>query len=190
MQIGPSPCEWVAFMASADSDFCLQRVQRFDEGRAGDAAFGDYSGDVAGGGDVEGGVGGVYWRGQIDAGHVRDFFGAALLDGNLIAGVNGEIERGDRGGDVERNVVFFGQDGDAVGADFVGGVAVGGDAVGANYDGAYVSGAQEVADHVVGDQGQRDLVLMQFPCGEAGALQVGAGLRHQNFERGAVLDGN
>ena len=64
----------------------MQLGERILKWRAGDAALGDYGGDVAGGGDVEGGVGGVYWRGDIDASNVGDFFGAALLDGDFVAG--------------------------------------------------------------------------------------------------------
>ena len=46
-----------------------------------------------------------------------------------------EVEGGPGGGDVEGDVVLFGEDGDAVGADLVGDVSVGGDAVGADDDG-------------------------------------------------------
>ena len=52
--------------------------------------------------------------------------------------------------------MFLGQNGDLVGADFVGGVAVGGDAVRAGDHGAYVAGLENVADHVVGDEREGD----------------------------------
>ena len=113
-------------------------------GGLGYAALAEDCGDVAGGSYVEGGVGGGDVGGDSNALDVGDFGGAALLDRDLVAAGDGQIESGDRRGDVEGNVVFFGQDGDLVGADFVGGVAVGGDAVGSGDDGADVSGFEEV----------------------------------------------
>src|ERR1700754_2460865 len=68
-------------------------------------------------------------RGRLSAETMGDFGGGALFDGNLVAGGEGEIEGGGGGGHVERDAVGVGEDGDAVGADFVGGVAVGGDPV-------------------------------------------------------------
>src|SRR5580700_4930208 len=98
--------------------------QGWGEGCVRDAVFRDDGGDVALGGYVEGDVGGA------------DVWG----DGDLGAGGEREIDGGDGGGDVERDVIFFGQDSDAVRADFVGGVTVGGDAVGADYDGPDAAG--------------------------------------------------
>ena len=66
---------------------------------------------------------------------VGDLVGVALLDRDVGAVGDGEVDGGERGGDVEGDVVRACQDGDAVGADLVGGVAVGGDAVGADDDG-------------------------------------------------------
>src|SRR5580698_11324910 len=142
----------------------------FGVGRFGYAAFGDDGGDVAIGGDVEGGVRGVdVWR-DVDAGDVRDFVGRALFDGNRVAGGEREIESGDGSGDVEGDIIFAREHGDAVGADFVRGVSIGGDAIGANDDGSDAAGAKEVADHVVCDERERNAVLMKIPSGEARAL--------------------
>src|SRR2546429_1254544 len=103
-----------------------------------------------------------------------DFGGGALFDGNVVAVGDGEIEGGNRRGDVKGDVVLLGKNSHLVGADFVGGVAVGGDAVGAGDDGPNFSRFQKVADHVVGDERERDAAFVEFPGGEAGALEVRA----------------
>ena len=54
----------------------------------------------------------------------------------MVTAGDGEIERRDGRSDVKGNVVFLGEDGDLVRADFVGGIAVGGDAIGSGDDGA------------------------------------------------------
>src|SRR5258708_24380743 len=126
------------------------------ERRTGDAAFSEDGGEVAGGGDVEGGVRGVNVRSNADALEMRDFGGGTLLDGNVISVREGEIERGDWRGDIEGHVVLFGEHGNLVGTDFVGGVAVGGDAVGAREDGAGFSGLQGVAHPGLGVKCERD----------------------------------
>src|SRR5882762_2852407 len=126
-----------------------QGAEGLGVGGVGYAAFGEDGVDVAGGGYVKGGVGGVDVGGDSNALEVGYFGGGALFYGDVVAIRDGQIEGRNWGGDVEGYIVFFGQDGDLVGADFVGGVAVGGDAIGAGYDGANFSGLQEVAHHVV-----------------------------------------
>src|SRR5581483_9623102 len=117
------------------------------------------------------------------SGKVRDLAGRALLDGNFAAigcvNVNGR----EWGSHVERDAVFFGEHGNGVGADLVGNVAIGGNAVGADYDRADFSLLHDRSRHVVGDDGGGNAILHQFPGGEAGALQEGAGLvgEHLNF---------
>ncbi len=119
--------------------------------------------------------------------------------GILLAGRERQIERRDRSGDVERHIVLLGQHRDRVGADLVRDIAVGRDAVRAHHHAADSAGVQEVAGHVVGDQRGRDVVVLQFPNGEARALQKRAGLvgedvdlfagcdrRADHAERGAV----
>ena len=63
--------------------------------------------------------------------------------------------------------MFFGQDGDRVGADFVGHVSVGGDAVGSDDDGSDFALAHHGTGHAVGNHCGRDSVFHQFPRGEA-----------------------
>src|SRR5256884_3016988 len=118
-----------------------------------------------------------------------DFGGGALFDGNVVAVGDGEIEGGNRRGDVKGDVVLLGENGHLVGADFVGGIAVGGDAVGAGDDGPNFSRFQEVAHHVVGDERERDAAFVEFPGGEAGALGIGARFRHKDGEVFALFIG-
>jgi hypothetical protein len=61
-----------------------------------------------------------------------ELVGAALLDGDGVAGGGREVDGAGGGGDVERDAVGLGGEGHGVGADLVGDVAVGGDAVGAD----------------------------------------------------------
>src|SRR5580693_10325341 len=99
----------------------FHNLERFRIGRAQYSALGDDGGDVLGWGHVEGWVADAYAVGRyLLAGMMRDFLGRALLDGDLVAGGGGEVDRGPRGRDVERDAVFAGQNGDVVGADLVG----------------------------------------------------------------------
>ena len=100
-----------------------------------------------------------------------------------------DVDGGERSGDVERDAVLLGEDGDRVGADLVGDVAVGGDAVGADDDGLDLALAHQRAGHVVAEDGGGDVVVQQLPRGEAGALQVGAGLVGVDVDLVAALDG-
>ena len=108
--------------------------QRVSIGGAGDAAFGEDGGDIAGGRDVERGMRRVDVGGDAHALEMSDFGDGTLFDGDAIAIGDGKIEGGDRGSDVEGDAVLFGENGDLVGANFVGGVAVGSDAIGAGDD--------------------------------------------------------
>src|SRR5713101_3199578 len=111
---------------------------------------------------------------------MSDFGGGALFDGNVLTVGDRKIESGNGRGDIEGHVVFPGEDGDLVGADFVGGVAVGGDAIGAGDDGADFSAFQKVADHVVGDERERNAAFVELPRGEARALEIGARFGNQD----------
>jgi hypothetical protein len=66
--------------------------------------------------------------------------------------------------------VLAGEDGHHVGADLVGRVAVGGDAVCADDDAVDLAALHDVPGHVVGDDGDGNLVLLQLPRGQARAL--------------------
>src|SRR5207244_2092716 len=102
---------------------------------------------------------------------------------------SGEIDSGPRGGDVERDAVFLGKNGDGVSTDLIGDVAIGGDAVRADDHRADLAEAHHRASHVVGNNGGRDAVMLEFPGGEARALQEGTGLVRVNIELAASSDG-
>src|ERR1700733_2718395 len=119
-----------------------------------------------------------------------DLFLRAFLDGNLLAGCDGIIDSGNRRGHVKGNAVFFRDHGNSVGADFVRGVAVASDAVGADHYGTHAAGLQEMSDHVVGNQGERDAILMELPSGEPRTLEIWAGFGNDHFNSVATFDGH
>src|SRR6266702_4287531 len=133
---------------------------------------------------------GVDVGGNAHALEMGDFGGGALFDGDVLAVGDRKIEGGDGRGDVERNVVFLGEDGDLVGADLVGGVAVGRDAVGAGDDGSNLSGLEEVTDHVVGDERKRNATFVELPGREARALKIGSSFRNKDVQLSALLEGD
>src|SRR5439155_3188748 len=100
----------------------------------------------------------AFWGGLLPEA-VRHLARIALLDGNGVAVGNAEIERARRGGNVERNVVGIGKDGDAVRADLVRGVAIGGNAVGPDDDGLHLSLFHDLGGHAVTDERGVDAVL-------------------------------
>ena len=100
----------------------------------------------------------------------------------------GKIERRNRRGHVKRDFIFFREHGDAVRSDFVRGVAIARDAVGADDDGCHAAGFQEVADHVVRDEGEGNVVLMQLPGSEPRALQIRPRFGNQHFDSITALD--
>src|SRR5271156_2852187 len=116
------------------------------------------------------------------SGEVRYFFFGALFDGNLIAGREGVVDGGKGRGYVKGYAIFTRDYRDSVGADFVRGIAVARNSVGADYYGSDAAGLQEMADHVVGDQGERDAVLVALPGGEARPLQKRSGYRNDHFD--------
>src|SRR5580658_1041152 len=121
---------------------------------------------------------------------MRDFFLRAFLDGNLVAGRDGIIDGGDWSGHVEGDFVFVGDYGDSVGADFVRSVAIAGDAVRADNHGSDATGFEEMSDHVVSNQGERDAILVKLPSSEACALQVRTCFRDDHFDPVAAFDGH
>ena len=148
--------------------------------------FGDEGGDEAGGGDVEGVVGGgrcfgdeadaVQGAGGIGAVHPDELVGGAGFDGDLSEAVRkGPVEGGGGEGNVEGEVVVASGEGFEVGADFVGDIAGAGDAVGACDDEVNEAVLHEVAAGVVGDDGVGDVLMSEFPGGESSALIAGAG---------------
>src|ERR1700680_1705958 len=107
---------------------------------------------------------------------MRYFFFRAFFDGNLLAGGNRIVDGGKWCGYIKRHAVFTRDNRDSVGPDFVGGIAVTRDSVSAYYYGSYTAGLQEMADHVVGDQGEGDAVLVKLPGSEARPLQIRSSL--------------
>ena len=76
-----------------------------------------------------------------------------------------------------------------VGADLVGKITVRRDAVRADHDGLNAAGLHQAGGHVVTDHGGGNVVLHQLPCGEARALQEGAGFVGVNMDAFALRDG-
>ena len=103
--------------------------------------------------------------------HHRHLGAAALFDRDGVAVRRREVQRRERRGHEERDAVARSQHGHRVGADLVRGVAVRGDAIGAHDDHVDLTLLHQMAGHAVGDHRHRDRVLLQFPRGEARALQ-------------------
>src|SRR5437879_1605321 len=114
---------------------------------------------------------------------MRDFIDGTLFDGNVLAIRYGQIESGNGRGNIKRHIIFFGEDGDLVRADFVGGVPVRGDAVRAGNDRADFSRFQKVPRHIVGDERQRNTAFVEFPRRKASALKIRPRLGHKYVER-------
>src|SRR5438105_14495770 len=100
---------------------------------------------------------------------VRDLSRSALLDGDLLAAGRCEVNGGPGRGDVKRNAVLLGEDGDGISADLVGDVAVGGDAIRPDDDCADLAETHHGAGHVVRNDSGGDSVMLKFPGGEARA---------------------
>src|ERR1700675_3140874 len=147
----PTETRLAASLRESFLDLTHQLAQRLLIRRAGNAAFGDYSGHVFCGGYVEGRVFDLNSVGHhLLAGNVRAFSGIDMLDGNFARIGRGEIDGRNRRSDVERDAVLFGEDSHGVGADFIGHVSVRGNAIRAYYDGPDFSLLHHDSGHVVG----------------------------------------
>ena len=136
-----------------------------------DAVWRDDGGDERVRRDVEGVVASVgVGRGDELAVDAFDFVLRSLFDGDVAARFEDWVESGVGGGDVERNVVVVGEDGECVGADFVCDVEVLCDAVGADDDGVDEFLLHEVCGGVVGDERAIDVVVEELPGRESCAL--------------------
>jgi hypothetical protein len=102
--------------------------------------------------------------------------GRTLLDGDVGAIGDEEVDAGGGGADNERDGIVLGGEGEGEGADLVGSVAVGSNTVGPNDDGIDGSAGKEERGSRVGDHGGGDAVVHELIGGEAGTLQVGTGL--------------
>src|SRR4029077_1150039 len=152
--------------------------------------LGDDRRDQVGRRDVEGEVERV---GRVGGDAGAEDFGdldlLAPLDQDGGAGGRGAVDRRERRGDVEGDLVVVGQDGDGVGADLVGGVAVGRDAVGADHDAVDEALGHQGAGAAVRHQVEGDAELLQLPGGEPRALQERPGLVHPDLPEVAVAPG-
>ena len=126
-----------------------------------------------------------YWNAK----EVRDFGRAALLDGYLRAGCQFQIQRGDRRGHIEWNLILSRQHSQRISSDLVRDIAVCSDPVGAYNDAANPSGVEEVPGHVVGDERGRNMVVLEFPDGKPRALQKRAGFSGEHVDVLAARDG-
>src|ERR1700678_3143333 len=114
-------------MSSGDK---LHRCQGFGVGGAQHASLGDDGGDVLGRSYIEGRVANAdSVRRELLSSVVGDFHRVALFDWDLVACHGGTVNGGPGRGNVERDAMLFGEDGDRIGTDLVGYVAVGGDAI-------------------------------------------------------------
>ena len=82
----------------------------------------------------------------------RDLLRVAFLDRNLITDRRIQVDGRQRTSHVERDVMRFGKNGNAVGADFVGDITVRRDAVGSDDDSIDPAFAHDHAGHIVADQ--------------------------------------
>src|SRR5215472_948487 len=130
-----------------------ERAKRIVVRRAGHTALCEDCTDVPRRRYVKGGMRDVNVRRDAYTLEMRNLDGGALFDGDVVAVRNGEIERRNRRGNIERHVVFLGQHRDLVSADYVGGVPVRSNAVRPGNDGADILGFQKMPDHVVRDEG-------------------------------------
>ena len=97
MGLGSRSREWCSTVAAISSRLFIRR--------AGHASFRDDGADVAGRRDVEGRIldRGV-WRSHRSPENVRHLGSGALFDGDLAAGSERQVERGNGGGHEERDM--------------------------------------------------------------------------------------
>ena len=79
--------------------------------------------------------------------------------------------------------------GDGVRADLVRRIAVCGDAIGADDDGIECTALKKMSGHVVGDERDVDVVLLQLPRGESRTLQVRSRFIGEDGDAFARFDG-
>ncbi len=164
-------------------------LQAFRIRRAGDAFFGDDSGDKFIGRDVEGVIANVDTFGcKLNILNVGDLADVSFFDRYLFAGRTVQVYGRERRSDVEGNSVAFCEHGDHIGADLVGNVAICGNAVTAHDHGLDAAFFHHVAAHVVSYKRDRNVVLQQFPGGKPCALEIGPGFVRDNRNMLALID--
>src|SRR5688572_29879860 len=110
--------------------------------------------------------------GELNITDVSDLPNIPFLYWNLFAGRTIEINRGKRSSNVERNAMLSRKHSDHIRTDLVRHIAVCCNAVRTNHNRLYLSLFHNVAGHIVGDKGDRDVVLMQLPGGEPCTLEI------------------
>src|SRR5437016_4763173 len=164
--------------------------QRARERLAREAALGHDRGDELAGRHVEGRIRDAHaTRRDLPVEDVRHLARRALLDRDALAARALEVDRGERGSDVERDRVAVREHREPIGADLVRDVAVRRGAIGANDHAAHATALHHVPRHVVGDDGDRDVVLLELPCREPRALKERTRLARDHLDALPVLDG-
>src|SRR6266508_4263033 len=142
-----------------------------------DAIFGDDARDVLRRRHVERRVAGrALFRGDRMTVEVQDFLRRPLLDWDLVARCQVEIDRARWCRDVERYPVLLRDHGLPVRADLVRGVAVRRDSIRADEDEIHLAAAEERGCRAARDDRVVDPLLEQLPRGEACALEPWARL--------------
>lgn len=133
----------------------------------------DYARDKSGWGDVKGWIPARDPRsGNSMFANVRHFAIWPLLDDDVVAARDLEVDGRERGCDVERYTVMFGHDSNLVRADFVGSITIRSHSIGAHDNCADIATAEECSHHTVQDQGGRKLIVDQFERCESGTLVI------------------
>src|SRR5579871_951243 len=183
----------LAYRCAGCAKIVDERCQRLVERWPGDASISDNGGDLALRCDIKGRVGDMRaLRRDAHAANMGNFVGRAFLNHDLFARRQRKIDGGARRDYIKRNAMLAGQNCQAIGADLVGDIAVGGDAISAHEDGVDARLAHEMRRHVVGNQREWDVFLLQLPGGEPRALQDGPGFIDEDLHALAlrVRDGN
>ncbi len=112
-----------------------------------------------------------------------DLIGTALLDRDVTAAFERQIERRYRRDDIEGDTVMFCEDRDAISAYLIGGITVGGYPVGADKYLIDLSLRHKAGGHVVAYQCRIDAFMQKFPCGQPRALKQRTRLIGVHFDR-------
>ena len=115
-------------------------------------------------------------------GEMTDFRRVALFNGDIFAREHRKIDRRRRRCDVKRNVMGFGQNRNGKCPDFVGHIPIAGDAVRTDHDGVNFALMHHPAGHVICDQRDRNIVLVQLVGREPCPLEQRAGFIRVNLD--------
>jgi len=162
----------------------------FASWRAEDADLGDDGAHQAVRRHVEGGIAGAT-ASRSDSKSIllypKDFRRISLLDGNLLADRQAQVNRGGGKNGIEWDLVVVGGEGKHVGANLVGDVAIRCDPVRAHKDRGHLASPKKVASRAVADDLMRNPELIQFPGGQPGALEPRPGFVDQDMHAFALL---